>query len=150
MLCLALLSCGFHLRGLSSMPFESLYIQASNPSVTIDIKRRIQASSKTVVLDSQKNAQAILVIKNARLKKKILSVSGTGRVREYQLRYSILFRVNDQKGREIVPDTKVEVNRVLPYSDSAILSAGAEEKMLLRNMKKDALLKLMDRLGKVK
>ena len=149
-MCLILLSCGFHLRGLSSMPFESLYIQASNPSVTIDIKRRIEASSKTAVLDSQKDAQAILVIESAELQKKILSVSGTGRVREYQLRYTISFRVNDQRGREIVPDTKVEVNRVLPYSDSAILSAGAEEKMLLRNMKKDTLLKLMDRLGKVK
>jgi LPS-assembly lipoprotein len=132
------------------MPFESLYIQASNPSVTIDIKRRIEASSKTAVLDSQKDAQAILVIESAELQKKILSVSGTGRVREYQLRYTISFRVNDQRGREIVPDTKVEVNRVLPYSDSAILSAGAEEEMLLRNMKKDALLKLIDRLGKVK
>jgi len=149
-MCLVLLSCGFHLRGLSSMPFESLYIQASNPSVTIDIKRRIEASSKTAILDSPKDAQAILVIQNAKLRKIILSVSGTGRVREYQLRYTISFRVNDQRGREIVPDTKVEVNRVLPYSDSAILSAGAEEKMLLRNMKKDALLKLMDRLGKVK
>ena len=149
-MCLILLSCGFHLRGLSSMPFESLYIQASNPSVTIDIKRRIEASSKTAVLDSQKDAQAILVIESAELQKKILSVSGTGRVREYQLRYTISFRVNDQRGREIVPDTKVEVNRVLPYSDSAILSAGAEEEMLLRNMKKDAILKLMDRLGKAK
>lgn len=132
------------------MPFESLYIQAGNPSVTLDIKRRIQASSKTVVLDSQKDAQAILLIKSARLKKKILSVSSTGRVREYQLRYSILFRVNDQKGREIVPDTKIEVNRVLPYSDSAILSAGAEEQMLLRDMKKDAILRVMDRIGKIK
>ena len=132
------------------MPFESLYIQASNPSVTIDIKRRIQASSKTAVLESRKDAQAILVINSAELKKKILSVSGTGRVREFQLRYSISFRVNDQKGREIVPDTKIEVNRVLPYSDSAILSSAAEEKMLLKDMKKDAILKLMDRLGKVK
>jgi len=132
------------------MPFESLYVQASNPSVTIDIKRRIQASSKTAVLDSQKDAQAILVIKKAELKKKILSVSGTGRVREFQLRYSILFRVNDQQGREIVPDTKIQVSRVLPYSDSAILSAGAEEKMLLKDMKKDVILKMMDRLGKVK
>ena len=132
------------------MPFESLYIQASNPSVTIDIKRRIQASSKTAVLDSRKDAQAILVIKNAGLKRKILSVSGTGRVREFQLRYSILFQVNDQQGKEIVPDTKIEVSRVLPYSDSAILSAGAEQNMLLRDMKKDAILKLLDRLGKVK
>ena len=132
------------------MPFESLYVQASNPSVIIDIKRRIQASSKTTVLDSRKDAQAILVIKKAELNKRILSVSGTGRVREYQLRYSLAFRVNDQKGREIVPDTKIQVNRVLPYSDSAILSAQAEETMLLKDMKKDAILKMMDRLGKVK
>ena len=132
------------------MPFESLYVQASNPSVIVDIKRRIRASSKTTVLDSRKDAQAILVINNVRNTKKILSVSGTGRVREFQLRYSISFRVNDQKGREIVPDTKIEVNRVLPYSDSAILSSQAEEKMLLKDMKKDAILKLMDRLGKVK
>jgi LPS-assembly lipoprotein len=132
------------------MPFESLYVQASNPSVIVDIKRRIQASSNTAVLNSRKDAQAILVIKSARLKKRILSVSGTGRVREFQLRYSILFRVDDQKGREIVPDTKIEVNRVLPYSDSAILSSQAEEKVLLKDMKKDAILKLMDRLGKVK
>jgi LPS-assembly lipoprotein len=132
------------------MPFESLYIQTSNPSVTIDIKRRIQASSKTAILDSPKDAQAILIIQNAKLKKRILSVSGTGRVREFQLRYSISFRVTDQKGREIVPDTNIEVSRVLPFSDSAILSSQAEEKMLLKDMKKDAILKLMDRLGKVK
>jgi LPS-assembly lipoprotein len=132
------------------MPFESIYIQSSNPLATLDIKRRIQASSKTVVLDSRKDAQAILVIKNVKFKKRILSVSGTGRVREYQLRYSILFRVNDQQGKEIFPDSGVEVNRVLPFSDSAVLSSQAEEKMLLKDMKKDAILKLMDRLGKVK
>ena len=132
------------------MPFESLYVQASNPSVIVDIKRRIQASSKTAILDSPKDAQAILIIQNAKLKKRILSVSGTGRVREFQLRYSISFRVTDQKGREIVPDTNIEVSRVLPFSDSAILSSQAEEKMLLKDMKKDAILKLMDRLGKVK
>ena len=132
------------------MPFESIYIQANSPLVTLDIKRRIQASSKTVILESPEDAQAILIIQNAKLKKSILSVSGTGRVREFQLRYSISFRVDDQKGREIVPDTKIEVNRVLPYSDSAILSSQAEEKMLLKDMKKDAILKMMDRLGKVK
>ena len=132
------------------MPFESLYIQANSPTVTLDIKRRIQASSKTVVVDHPKNSQAILIIQNAKLKKTILSVSGTGRVREFQLRYSIAFQVTNQRGRVIVPDTDIEVSRVLPFSDSAFLSAQAEEEMLLKDMKKDAILKLMDRLGKVK
>ena len=132
------------------MPFESIYIQADSPLVTLDIKRRIQASSKTVILESPEDAQAILIIQNAKLKKNILSVSGTGRVREFQLRYSTTFRVTNQRGRVIVPDTDIEVSRVLPFSDSAFLSSQAEERMLLKDMKKDAILKLMDRLGKVK
>jgi len=142
------LSCGFHLRGLSSIPFESVYIQASDPLVVLDIKRRIQASSKTIVLDSPNDSQAILHILNARKRKVILSVSGSGRVREFQLRYSISFKVTDKTGREVVPISNIEIKRVLPFSDSAFLASQMEEKLLVKEMKKDAILKMMDRLGK--
>ena len=142
------MSCGFHLRGLSSIPFESVYIQASDPLVVLDIKRRIQASSKTIVLDSPNDSQAILHILNAKKRKIILSVSGSGRVREFQLRYSISFKVTDKNGREIVPISNIEVNRVLPFSDSAFLASQKEEEMLVKEMKKNAILKMMDRLGK--
>jgi len=145
---LVLLSCGFHLRGLSSIPFESVYIQASDPLVILDIKRRIQASSKTIVLDNPNDSQAILHILNARKRKVILSVSGSGRVREFQLRYSISFKVTNKSGREVVPISNIEIKRVLPFSDSAFLAAQMEEKMLIKEMKKDAILKMMDRLGK--
>ena len=145
---MVLLSCGFHLRGLSSIPFESVYIQASDPLVVLDIKRRIQASSKTIVLDSPNDSQAILHILNARKRKVILSVSGSGRVREFQLRYSISFKVTDKTGREVVPISNIEIKRVLPFSDSAFLASQMEEKMLVKEMKKDAILKMMDRLGK--
>ena len=142
------MSCGFHLRGLSSIPFESVYIQASDPLVILDIKRRIQASSKTIVLDNPNDSQAILHILNARKRKVILSVSGSGRVREFQLRYSISFKVTDKNGREVVPIGNIEIKRVLPFSDSAFLAAQMEEEMLIKEMKKDAILKMMDRLGK--
>ena len=145
---MVLLSCGFHLRGLSSIPFESVYIQASDPLVILDIKRRIQASSKTIVLDNPNDSQAILHILNARKRKVILSVSGSGRVREFQLRYSISFKVTDKNGREVVPIGNIEIKRVLPFSDSAFLAAQMEEEMLIKEMKKDAILKMMDRLGK--
>ena len=130
------------------MPFESVYIQASDPLVVLDIKRRIQASSKTIVLDSPNDSQAILHILNARKRKVILSVSGSGRVREFQLRYSISFKVTDKNGREVVPIGNIEVKRVLPFSDSAFLASQMEEEMLIKEMKKDAILKMMDRLGK--
>jgi len=132
-----------------SIPFESIYIQA-NPTTTLDIKRKIEASSKTIVLDNPRGAHAILEIINAVNKKVILSVSGTGRVREYQLQYSILFRVTDQKGRVIVPVTKIKINQVLPFSDSAFLSSQMEEEMLRKEMQRNAILRLMNALGKAK
>ena len=131
------------------IPFESVYIGSSNPSTTLDIKRKIEAASKTIVLNSPGDAQATLDIIQARHNKVILSVSGTGRVREYQLRYFLSFRVLDRKGSVIVPVTKIRVNRVLPFSDSAFLSSQMEEQMLVKEMQKDAILKMMDRLGKV-
>ena len=131
------------------MPFESIYISTSIPSVFLDIKRRIQASSKTVVLDSPEDSQAVLHILNARIRKKILSVSGTGRVREFQLIYLLSFKVTDKKGRVLVPISNIEIKRVLPFSDSAFLASQMEEKMLIKEMKKDAILKMMDRLGKI-
>ena len=143
------MSCGFHLRGLAPIPFESIYIQASQTN-KLDIKRRIEASSKTIVLDSPTDAQATLEITKASTKRIILSVSRTGRVREFQLRYTLAFRVTNQKGQVLVPASKIKINRVLPFSDSAFLSSQMEEKMIVEEMQKDAILKLMDRLGKVK
>ena len=119
------MSCGFHLRGLAPIPFESVYIQASQTN-KLDIKRRIEASSKTIVLDSPTDAQATLEITKASTKKIILSVSRTGRVREFQLRYTLAFRVTNQKGQVLVPASKIKINRVLPFSDSAFLSSQME------------------------
>ena len=131
------------------MPFESIHISTSDPLVLLDIKRRIQASSKTVVLDSPKDSQAVLHILDARTRKKILSVSGTGRVREFQLIYLLSFKVIDKKGRVLVPISNIETKRVLPFSDSRFLSSQSEEKTLLKEMKKDTILRMMDRLGKI-
>lgn len=150
MSCLVLLSCGFHLRGLSSIPFESVYIQASNRSTALDIKRRIESSSKTTVPDDPKDASVILHIINAKHRRVILSVSSSGRVREFILHYFLSFRVTDQKGQIIIPVTEIRVSRVLPFSDQSFLSAQSEQRMMLREMKEDSILKLMRRLEKVK
>tara|TARA_Y100001936_G_scaffold250605_1_gene303789 strand:+ start:129 stop:653 length:525 start_codon:yes stop_codon:yes gene_type:complete len=148
--CLIILSCGFHLRGLSTLPFETVYIKAPNTSTSLDIKRRIQASSNATVVSSPDNAQVILQIIKENYRKIILSVSSKGRVREFQLRYTLSFRLINQEGQEISPATEIIIKQVLPFSDSAFLSSQREETMLHVQMKKDAILRLIYRLGKLK
>ena len=88
-LCSFLLGCGFQLRGTesSSIPFESIYISAleGEPIIT-ELKHSIQSSGKTLVLDKPLDAEATLHIISSQYTQHIWSISGSGRVREFQLR----------------------------------------------------------------
>ena len=43
---------------------------------------------------------------------------GSGRLREYQLRYRVSYRVTDAKGRELMPTSVVDLSRIMPYGDA--------------------------------
>jgi len=150
-LCSFLLGCGFQLRGTesASIPFESVYISAleGEPIIT-ELKHSIQNSGKTLVPDEPLDAEAILHIISAKYSKHIWSISGSGRVREFQLRYRVSYRLADSKGLEIVPPSVVNISRIMPYADAQVLGKQAEEKMLLREMYRDAAQQIIRRLSK--
>ena len=151
-LCTFLLGCGFQLRGTrsASIPFESVYISAleGEPIIT-ELKHSIQSSGKTLVLDKPLDAEAILHIISAKYTRHIWSISGSGRVREFQLRYRVSYRLADSKGFEIVPPSVVNISRIMPYADAQVLAKQVEEKMLVREMYRDASQQIMWRLSKL-
>ena len=58
--CLLVTACGFHLRGHATLPFETLYINASNDSsFATELKRALLAGTNTRLSDNPKDAQAI-------------------------------------------------------------------------------------------
>ncbi|MCE9639323.1 MAG: hypothetical protein K8S22_04095, partial [Betaproteobacteria bacterium] len=58
-LCATLTSCGFHLRGQASLPFESMYISGS-PSFANQLARAVRSGSKTRVINNPKEAEVTL------------------------------------------------------------------------------------------
>ena len=155
MLCSFLLGCGFQLSGTrpgsASIPFESVYISASEgePIIT-ELKHSIQSSGKTLVLNKPLDAEVILHIISTKYTKHIWSISGSGRVREFQLRYRVSYRLADSKGIEIIPSSVVNLSRILPFADAQVLAKQAEEKMLAREMYRDAAQQILRRLSKSK
>ena len=146
-----LLGCGFQLRGTesASIPFESIYISAPDGQAIIkELKYSIQSSGKTLVLDKPLDAGATLHIISAKYTKHIWSISGSGRVREFQLRYRVSYRLTDPKGVELVPTSVVNLSRILPFADAQVLAKQAEEKMLVREMYRDAAQQIIRRLSK--
>jgi LPS-assembly lipoprotein len=129
------------------VPFRTLYIPGATAGIALDLKRNIQAGTDAKVVDDPKAADAILELSNERREKIILSLSGTGRVREYRLRYSVNFRVHDGKGNELVPASSVQLSRDVTYNDADILAKEAEEQLLFRDMQTDMVQQLLRRLS---
>jgi len=147
LLVVLLSGCGFHLRGSAPVPFETLYIPDAKTGIALDLKRNIEAGTNAKVIDDPKKADAILELSGESREKIILSLTGTGRVREFRLRYRMGYRVHDGKGGEYVPPSVVQLQRDVTYDDSAILAKEAEEQLLFRDMQSDMVQQVLRRLA---
>jgi len=147
-----LTACGFQLRGqISSLPFKSLHITApEGQTIGMDLERAVGASSTTKVVASAAEAEATLEIISAGSERKILSLSGGGRVRDFNLIYRVLYRLVDKQGTEIIPNTEVSLTRILPYLDAQILAKEQEEMLLQKDMQADAIQQIIWRLSAIK
>jgi LPS-assembly lipoprotein len=147
LLCASLAACGFRLRGTADVPFNTVFVPNATGGVALDLKRSIQAGTRAKVVDDPKQADAVLQFLQEARQKVILSLSGTGRVREYRLIYRVGFRVHDGKGAEYVQPTTIELSRDITFNDSDVLAKESEEQLLVRDMQTDMVQQIMRRLA---
>jgi LPS-assembly lipoprotein len=145
-----LAGCGFRLRGTADVPFASLYLPGATTGIALDLKRNIQAGTNARVVDDPKEADAVLQFTEETRQKEILSLTGTGRVREFQLRYRVGFRVHDGKGADYVPQSVIQLTRDVTFNDAEILAKEQEEQLLFRDMQTDMVQQIMRRLAAAK
>ncbi len=143
---LVLSGCGFQLRGAYSLPYESIYVAAGESVIGAGLKRQIRASGGTRVAETAEDAQASFIMAGEWRDSIIMSLSGSGRVREKRLRYRYAYRIVDAKGRDLVQQAYVELTRDVSYADSATLAKTQEEELLWRDMESDLIQQLMRRL----
>lgn len=145
---LLLTGCGFHLRGQSDLPFNSVYIIAEEGSpLATELKRMLRFTSGTRIQNSPKDADAVLEITEETRDKVILSLSGGGRVREYELRYRARFRVHDNANKDLLTPGEITLRRDFTYNDAQVLAKEAEESLLFRDMERDAAQQILRRLN---
>jgi LPS-assembly lipoprotein len=144
-------ACGFQLRGAYSLPFETIHVaQPETSELRALIKRNIEGSTQTRVVDDAKDAQATLSILADSPVKRIMSLNSAGRVREYQLVRTFTFRVSDAKGQDYIPLSTFSITRDMTFDDAALLSKEAEEVLLWRDIQNDLAQQLMRRLAAAK
>ena len=142
-----LAGCGFRLRGSADLPFQTLYVPNADSGIALDLKRNLEAGTQARVVEDAKQAEAILVFSEENREKNILSLTAQGRVREFQLRYRVGFRVHDGKGADFVPQNVIVLTRDINFSDTDVLAKEAEEQLLFRDMQSDMVQQIMRRLA---
>lgn len=145
---LALTACGFHLRGMTQMSFKTLYIQNSGatPQLMRELQRSLTSSEVTVVA-KQEEAEMLLELIKEDTEKRILSLSGSGRVREYELVYQLTLRMRSAASTLWDAPQTIEMRRDYSYNDSELLAKEGEEARLYSNMRSDAVREIMRRLS---
>ena len=141
-------ACGFHLRGSAQLPFTTLNIALPQSSpLRAELARTITSSSQTTIVDNPKEAQAVLSVVSDTQSKNILSLNSAGRVREYELVRSFVFKVDDAAGQPIVVPSRIVMRRDVTFNDDQVLSKEAEETLLWRDIQTDLLQQLLRRLA---
>ena len=145
-----LCSCGFQLRGQVTMPFASVFVSTPGTSIVATEIRRELTNSPTKLMPSAKDADAQLNIIEDRRDRQILSLSGAGRVREYELKLRVSYQVVDSKGIVFIPTSEIQLSRILSYDDSRIIAKQQEEALLYQDMERDAVGQILRRMTAIK
>ena len=148
---LLLSACGFHLRGQTSMPFQSIYLIAPNLNTPfVNELRRNLVASKVALSNDVEHADIVLDIVLENTEKQVLSLGGDGRVNEYRLISRVSLRAYDRQNQEVIPAEEMLQRRDYSYDDTQILAKEAEESLLYQNMRTDMVQQILRRLNRVK
>lgn len=145
---LLLSGCGFRLRGPQALDFATVHISVPEQSeFGAQLRRLVATTGTTRVEEDAAKAEARLQILSNDRGREILSLTGAGKVREYQLVQSLRFQLLDRAGKALIPPTSLTARREYTFDDSQVLGKEQEEALLYRDMQNDLVQQLMRRLA---
>jgi LPS-assembly lipoprotein len=129
-------ACGFQLRRPVELPFTRLALKGFKPRAPLadEIRRAMPAS---VHLTEPAQAEVVLVVLEDAYEKTVAASTAAGQVAEFTLRVRLRFQLERPNGDPLLPETKIELQRDLSYSESAALAKETEENTLARDMRAD-------------
>lgn len=141
--------CGFRLRGGIELPAEltQVAIKGTQPNGELGVALRNGfARVGGQVVASRKNARSVLVITEDSTSRRVLSVDSIGQANEYELAYTLGFRLDDPDGSNRVVPQSINLRRQYRYNPNQTLAKADEEVRLMREMREDAVRQMLRRL----
>lgn len=134
--------CGFQLRGQLALPpvLERTHLQvAAGERSTLyqQLKAGLQVNGVSLVSD-RRSATAVVEVGGESVSKQTVVKSGSGSALEYELFYSVDFRVTGADGKVLVSQQNVRLSRDLLYDNATMIGRDTGETRATEDMRKDA------------
>jgi LPS-assembly lipoprotein len=146
-----LAGCGFELRQTPNFAFRTVFSTVPiNSPIGMQLHRSLSASGQVqVITDARQIERAQIIFDQlAEVREKVVvGRTSAGAIREYQLRLRYRFRVRTLEGKELIPDTELQLNRDINFNETGALSKESEESLLYRDMENDLVQQIQRRLS---
>ncbi len=146
-----LAGCGFELRHSPTYAFRTLFSTAPlNSPLGIQLSRGLQSSGQVEVITDARQIERAQVIFDplAEVREKVVvGRTSSGAIREFQLRLRYRFRLRTQEGKELIPETEIQLNRDINFNETGALFKESEEGLLYRDMENDLVQQIQRRLA---
>ena len=133
------------------MGIRKLFISAVGPSTVLADIRRTLATGPTRLVTNAAEAEAHLRILQESREKTVFTITGTGRVYEFQLKLIVRYELL-VPGREepVIAPNEIETRRLITYSEAAPTAKEAEEQLLYKDMQLDLARQILRHVAAVK
>ena len=142
---LMITSCGFHLRGMTEISFKTISLEGKELSFTKNLKKTL-ASNKVAIILPTENPELRIELLSEESEKRILSLSGQGLVREFEIFYRVRYRIKTIDSETWSQENTIETRRDFTFSDSNLIGKEEEERQLNESMRNEAITNLFNQI----
>ena len=142
-------SCGFHMRGMTEISFKTISLEGKELSFTKNLKKVLN-SNKVAIVSSTENPELRVELLSEESEKRILSLSGQGLVREFEIFYRVRYRVKTIDSEIWSQENIIETRKDFTYSDSNLIGKEEEERQLNEAMRNEAITSLFNQIQLIK
>ena len=142
---LMITSCGFHLRGMTEISFKTISLEGKELSFTKNLKKTLASNKVSIILPTE-NPELRIELLSEESEKRILSLSGQGLVREFEIFYRVRYRIKTIDSETWSQENIIETRRDFTFSDSNLIGKEEEERQLNESMRNEAITNLFNQI----
>jgi LPS-assembly lipoprotein len=141
-------ACGYHLRGGLDLPegLKSIYLQDASGQLRNAFNKALRSADVKLAARPE-DAGIVVKVSREKMRRRVISVSNTGRANEYELYYKFNFILLDAEGEKLSETQPVEITRTyfIDQETQDILAKNIEEQTIRDEMYRQAIQTIINR-----